>query len=62
MAKKKITDFLPDKSGEVLVLVQAKIDEDLHIKVRALMSDDNITWNELIEASLRCYLEEKKAS
>lgn len=62
MAKKKIIDFLPKNAEFDRVLIQAKIDQSLHAKVKQQMNADNITWNDLICASLLCYLEEKKAS
>jgi hypothetical protein len=61
MAKRKLADFLPKDSNQNKILIQAKIDEDLHSKVKSQMQVDNITWHELIIASLKFYLDEKKA-
>lgn len=61
MSKKTIDDYLPKKE-QTTVLIQAKISPDLHLKTKEQMSKDNITWNDLLVASLKRYLDERKAS
>ena len=62
MAKKKLADYLPKNVDETTILIQAKINPELHTKVKSQMKTDNISWHELIVASLEYYLDEKKAS
>lgn len=57
---KKITDYLP-KSNLSTVLVQAKIDSELHANVKQKMKSDNIGWHDLIEAACKMYVNEKQS-
>lgn len=57
---KTINDYLPKKEAQ-RVLIQAKVSQDLHQEVKNKMEKDNITWQELIVASLKRYLDERKA-
>lgn len=58
---KTIDDYLPKKDAQK-VLIQAKISPELHAEVKAKMDKDGITWQDLIVASLKRYLDERKAS
>lgn len=57
----KLSDFLP-KNGvpPMSVLVQAKIDKDLHKKVKELMPSD-VGWQELITAACKLFVDEKSS-
>lgn len=55
---KTIDAYLPKKNSEK-TLIQAKIDSNLHAEVKALMEADEITWQDLIVASLKRYLDER---
>lgn len=57
---KKITDYLP-KTSTNTVLVQAKIDNELHASVKQRMKTDNIGWHDLIEAACKMYVNEKQS-
>ena len=59
MKAKTIKDYLPKKDSKK-VLVQAKISEDLHEQLKLSMESDGITWQDLIVASLKRYLDERK--
>lgn len=54
--------YLPEKKQQDRVLVQAKVDADIHTKAKAAMKKDGITWQDFIVASLKRYLDERKAS
>lgn len=56
---KTIDDYLPKKDAQK-VLIQAKISPELHSEVKAKMDKDGITWQDLIVASLKRYLDERK--
>lgn len=58
---KTIHDYLPKKETET-VLVQAKIGKELHTIVKEMMDQDGITWQDLLVASLKRYIDERKAS
>jgi hypothetical protein len=60
-AVKTIDDYLPKKDSEK-VLIQAKVPSDLHARVKKAMDADDITWQELIVASLERYLDERKGT
>lgn len=56
---KSLDFYLPKKEGNK-TLVQAKLPIDLHLKVKEKMDKDGITWQDLIVASLKRYLDERK--
>ena len=59
MAKKtRITDYLPQQ--ETTLLVQAKIKETLHRKVKDKLKSQNCTLQDLIVASFEKYLTESQ--
>lgn len=55
---KSIRDRLPGKVD--LKLVQAKCSLDLVTRTQEQMKQDEITWQELLEASMHAYLDESK--
>lgn len=59
-AAKTIDSYLPKKDSHKM-LVQAKLSSDLHAQVKKCMDVDGITWQDLIVASLKRYLDERKA-
>lgn len=56
-----LTDYIPEKKDKTKVLVQAKLAPDFHEKVKRKLDKDKITWQDLIVASLKRYLDERKA-
>jgi len=61
MKKTTLDDYLPKKDANK-ILIQAKVSSDLHALAKAAMDKDDITWQDLIVASLKRYLDERKAS
>ena len=59
--EKTLNDYLPKKVTEK-ILIQAKVPADIHALVKAKMFQDDLTWQDLIVASVKRYLDEKKAS
>ena len=55
---KSIRDFLPKPYPSETILVQAKIDSALHEQVKEKMKAERITWNALMTAACKMYLEE----
>jgi hypothetical protein len=61
MKNRTLNDYLPKKDANK-VLIQAKIGSDLHALVKAAIDSDDITIQDLVVASLKRYLDERKAS
>lgn len=55
--KQTIKDYLPKQPGKK-AMIQVKVDEKVFQSVREAMLQRNLTWNELIEACLRKFLDE----
>jgi len=58
MSKKKLTDFIEKEEKPDLVLIQAKIDKDLHGKAKVKMDAKNLTWNDVMTAALKMLVAE----
>ncbi len=55
--RQKIKDYLPKEPAKT-TLIQARVDEQVFQSVREVMLSKRLTWNELIEACLRKFLDE----
>ena len=58
--KKELKDYLPTKNLEPLVPVQAKIPASLHSEVFKALAENNLTFKDLIVASMRKFLDDMK--
>lgn len=58
---KSIADYLPKKQTE-RVLVQGKVPPEIHALAITALKADGITMQDFIVASLKRYLEERKAA
>lgn len=56
--KPSIHDYLPKKSGKMLI--QGRVDLNLFAQVKKLMEKDQITWPALLTACLMRYRDERK--
>ena len=54
---KGIADFLPTKDSTKPNYLQAKIDPALYAQVRAKMKETGLTWDELVTALFKYYLD-----
>lgn len=61
MKAKTIQDYLPKRKPE-RVLIQAKIEEKVHSVLKTQLEKDGITLQDLLNASIIRYLDEKKVS
>lgn len=56
---KSLKDYLPKKTD--LKLIQARIDPKVYDTINDLKRQNNLSWQELIEGLLRCYIDECKS-
>lgn len=52
--------YLPERKGNKTVLIQAKIDEDLHAEAKALIDKEGWTWNETLTGLLAKLIDDSK--
>ncbi len=57
--KKKIADFLPDRTKPECNVLQAKVETELYTKTKEKMKRHGHTWDVLIEAMFKSYLAEE---
>ncbi len=53
---KSYNEYMPKKQEEVLV--QAKVDKELHEKVKAVLEKEGWTWHEFVNGLLNKYLDD----
>lgn len=60
--KKGILSHIPKENDIEYAMVQARVPAVLHAQAYQQMKRDNLTWRQLIAASLRTYLEERNVA
>jgi antitoxin component of RelBE/YafQ-DinJ toxin-antitoxin module len=53
--------YLPDKKETKTILIQAKIDPELHERAKALLDKEGWTWHEVLTGLLAKLIDESKS-
>lgn len=59
--RKDLSEYLPEKTDEQLVTVQAKIPEALRTQVNEALRKRNLTMKDLIVAAIKKFLDDTQA-
>lgn len=59
---KKLSERMPDRAKRAKIIVQARVDKGLHDQVDRVLKKNQSTWQDLIEAALKQYLDEQRGT
>ena len=60
MSTKDYDKYLPEKVDTKPILIQAKIDPELHERVKQIMDERDYTWHDLLSGLLAKFADDSK--